>query len=188
MIKPLSMSLSATLLLSLAACAGPTATPGPSPSATATVTPTPAPSAEEHHTNEAEQEACEHLQEGPDAPVTATADAAGAPLVAADHKRYVITLPASGGQRSGMVRFNSPEEVEWSFIMDRDVPLIVRDAAGNSVPIVEKLKDSKFCGEVKAHYLLVLGVGPYTLEFGPTGEESIQMVVAESHPESHPEH
>jgi hypothetical protein len=172
--------VAAALMLALAACTGPGTSPTPSPSPSAAVSPTA--SATPHNTNEAETEACEHLKEGPAAPTSATLTAEGAPEVKADHKRYDITLlPGTGGNR-GTVRFNSAESAEWSFFTDKDIPVVVRDASGTSLPILEQSKRSTFCLEVKAHNVFKLDVGPYTAEFGPTTETTVGLVVEETHP------
>lgn len=171
--KLLFKSLAVALPLALAACSGPT-TPLPSP----------APSVPPlHHTNEAEQEACEHLPGGPAAAVTATLGEALAPEVKADHKRYDVNFVAGQGGNTGTVRFNSPEAVEWSFIMNKNVPIMVRDAAGVALPIVETKTSSTFCGDIKAAHILLLGVGPVTVQFGPTAETSVGLVIEESHPD-----
>lgn len=179
--KSLLKPLAIVLPLALAACTGATGTaPTPTPSSAASVAPAASPTP--HHTNAAEQEACEHLPGGPAVAVTGTLEATGAPEVKADHKRYDITFVAGRGGNTGTVRFNSPEAVEWSFILNQDVPIQVRDAAGVALPIVETKTSSTFCGDIKAAHILLLGVGPVTVQFGPTTEKSVGMVIEESHP------
>jgi hypothetical protein len=179
LLKPLAL----VLPLALAACTGGTATaptPTPTPSSAASAAPSAAPTP--HNTNQAEQEACEHLPGGPAVAVTGTLEAAVAPEVKADHQRYDVTFVAGPGGNTGTVRFNSPEAVEWSFIMNQNVPIQVRDAAGVALPIVETKTSSTFCGDIKAAHILLLGVGPVTVQFGPTTEKSVGLVIEESHP------
>jgi hypothetical protein len=179
--KTFAPTLAIAALISLAACTGtttaPTPTPTPSVSPTASATP--------HNSLAAEGEACEHLKSGPAVAVTTTAEATGAPEVKADHKRYDLTFVAGAGGNRGVVRFNSAESAEWSFFMNKDIPVVVRDAAGVSLPILERSTSSTLCGEIKAQNVFMLGVGPYTVEFGPTTETTVGLIVEETHPEGH---
>jgi hypothetical protein len=174
-------SLAVFVPLALAACTSTAGTvPTPAPSSAASVAPAASPTP--HHTNEAEQEACEHLPGGPAVAVTGTLAATGAPEVKADHNRYDVTLVAGQGGNTGTVRFNSPEAVEWSFFLNKNVPFQVRDAAGVALPIIETKTSSTYCGDIKAGHIVLLGVGPVTVQFGPTTETSVGLVIEESHP------
>lgn len=178
--KTFAPILAIAALVSLAACTGsPATSPSPTP------TPSASPSAAAHNSLAAEGEACEHLKGGPAVAVTTTAEATGAPEVKADHKRYDLTFVAGAGGNRGTVRFNSAEAVEWSFFMNKDIPVVVRDAAGVSLPILERSTSSTLCGEIKAQNVFLLGVGPYTVEFGPTTETTVGLIVEETHPEGH---
>lgn len=150
---------------------------------------TPSPSPAAHNTDAAEQAACTRLQSGPAVAVTATLDEAQAPEVKSDRRRYDITLVPSGtnpGGMGGFVKFIVPREAEWSFFLDKDVPLMARDAAGLPMTVVEKEPASKFCAEVKAQYIHLFDAGPVTVEFGPTNEAHLGFVVEETHPTANP--
>jgi hypothetical protein len=136
--------------------------------------------------NEADVEACEHLQEGPAAPVTATASASGAPAVSNDHKRYDITLPAGTGGNVGSVSFAAAEATDYVFFTGSTVTLKVTSASGQEVTFEESATSSTECTNVKGRYVAPLQVGTYTLTFGPTSESSVSLVIEETnHEEEH---
>lgn len=179
--KSLSLTLAACAVLALTGCPATSSAPAPAVSPS----PTPSPTATPHNTIAAETEGCEHLAGGPAAPVTAAALGQAGPEIKADHKRYDVTLIAGTGGNQGTVRFNNAEETEWSFFLNKDVPFVVRDGSGMSLPMLEHATSSTYCTDVKAHNVFLLGVGPATIEFGPTTESSVSVVVEETHPEAH---
>ncbi|MFY0568840.1 hypothetical protein ACN28E_34150 [Archangium lansingense] len=131
-------------------------------------------------TNEADVEGCEHLQEGPNSAVTATASASGAPAVSNDHKRYDITLPAGSGGNVGSVSFAVAEASDYVFFLGSNVPLKVTNASGQEVEFEESATKSDQCTEVKGRYVAPLQVGTHTLTFGPTSESSVSLVIEET--------
>jgi FAD/FMN-containing dehydrogenase len=133
----------------------------------------------------ADTEACEHLQNGPQSAVTATAAAAGAPAVSNDHKRYDITLVDVTGGKGGSVSFASSEAAEYVFFLNADVPFKATDASGQTVAIEASATSSSECGDIKGRHIVPLGVGTYTLSFGPTSATSVSLVIEE---EAHEEH
>lgn len=136
--------------------------------------------------NEADVEACEHLQEGPAASVTATASASGAPAVSNDHKRYDITLPAGSGGNVGSVSFAAAEATDYVFFTGSTVTLKVTSASGQEVTFEESATSSTECTNVKGRYVAPLQVGTYTLTFGPTSDSSVSLVIEETnHEEEH---
>ena len=138
-----------------------------------------------NNANEADVEGCEHLKEGPASAVTATASTSGAPAVSNDHKRYDITLPAGTGGNVGSVSFASAEATDYVLFLGADVPVKVTSGSGD-VAFEESAKTSEVCTEVKGRYVVPLGVGTYTLTFGPTTQSSVSLVIEEtSHDEEH---
>jgi hypothetical protein len=121
-------------------------------------------------------EGCEHLQEGPAAPVTA-GTGAGAPAVDDDHRRYDITLADVAGGKGGDVTFASSEAGDYILFLGAAVPVAVLDAAGATVPFESSSASSDQCTEVKARHQLELGVGTYTLRFGPSALGAVGLVV-----------
>jgi hypothetical protein len=130
----------------------------------------------------ANAEGCEHLAEGPSAPITASATAAAtAPAITNDHKRYDIALADDGsGQKIGFVTFAPREAVDFVFFLGADVPLTIEDGAGGEVTVESKETSVPECTDVKARHQVALDVGTYALRFGPTAEESVSVVVEEA--------
>ncbi len=129
-------------------------------------------------TEEGDVEGCEHLQKGPGSAVTATTTGT-APAVSNDHKRYDITLPAGSGGNTGSVSFASGEAVDYVFFLGTDVPLKITQGT-QEVSFESSAKSSATCTEVKGRYVAPLGVGTYTLTFGPTSATSVSLVIEES--------
>ncbi len=135
---------------------------------------------------EGDVEACEHLQEGPATPVTATTASTGAPAVSNDHKRYDITLVDASGGKGGAVSFAAGEAGDYILFLGADIPMKVTDSAGGAVSFEESTKSSTVCGEVKGRHVVPLEVGTYTLTFGPTTEPAVSLVIEEAaHEEGH---
>jgi hypothetical protein len=125
----------------------------------------------------ADGEGCEHLQEGPEVAVTATATAAGAPSVDDDHMRYDITLVAISGGQGGVVKFAAAAAGTHVIFLGADVPLFITDAAGAPVAITESSSSSEACADIKGKHVVDLEVGTYNLTLGPTASTSVSMVV-----------
>ena len=135
---------------------------------------------------EADVEGCEHLQEGPATPVTATTAGTGAPAVSNDHKRYDITLVDVSGGKGGAVSFAAGEAGDYILFLGADVPMKVTDSAGGTVTFEESAQSSTVCSEVKGRYVVPLEVGTYALTFGPTTESAVSLVIEEAaHEEGH---
>jgi hypothetical protein len=123
-----------------------------------------------------DDEGCEHLQNGPATPVTATSAAAGAPSVSDNHMRYDVTLPSGA---AGYASFAPSAAGDYIFFLDQAVPFAVQDAAGANVAIESSSLTGAKCAEVKARHVLELGVGTYRLVFGPSSSVSKVGVVIE---------
>ena len=125
-------------------------------------------------------EGCEHLQEGPAVPVTATAAATGAPAISNDHQRYDVTLTDVAGGKGGAVSFAAAEATDYVFFLSAGVPVRFRSAAGAEVAPESSVASSSECAEIKARIVVPLTVGTYTLELGPTPETLVGIVVEEA--------
>ena len=123
-----------------------------------------------------DDEACEHLVEGPSSPVLAVASGDG-PLIGDDHTRYDITLVAAGNGHEGAVRFAAAEAGDYVFFLDADVPLEVRDASGGVIDAEESRTSGLLCPELGARIVVPLGVGTAQLRFGPTAASVVRVVV-----------
>jgi hypothetical protein len=128
----------------------------------------------------ADSEACEHLQEGPATSITATAAATGAPAVSNDHRRYDITLTDVTGGKGGTVSFAAAEAVDYILFTSADVPVIVKDTGGTTVAPEASVKSSSACTEIKGRHTVPLSVGTHTLTFGPTTATSVSLVIEEA--------
>ena len=125
----------------------------------------------------ADAEACEHLQEGPNVAVTATAAATGAPSVGTEHTRFDVTLIDVTGGKGGSVSFASEHEADHVVFLSEEVVLKVKDGAGAEVALESSAASSADCALVKGRHVVDLGVGTYTFSFGPTTKTSVQLVI-----------
>ena len=124
-----------------------------------------------------DNDACEHLQEGPAAPITASANTTGAPAVSNDHRRYDISLIDATGGKGGSVSFAVTEAGNYALFLGGVVPVNLRDANGELVKVNASGMDSEACSELKRTHYFVLEVGTYSLTFGPTTESSVSIVI-----------
>ena len=129
----------------------------------------------DHDGESAEEEACEHMADGPFESVTATTDATGAPSIAIEHTRVNVALVDDGnGEYSGFVSFPAGEATEIQFFMSADVPVAITDADGNALVAQETGGASDLCpANVLASAVYDLEVGTYTIQIGPTSESEI---------------
>jgi hypothetical protein len=162
--------LLAAAMLGLTACAGtsPTTVPSTRPSNTAA---TPAPAA----FPPIDEEGCEHLAEGPAAPVNGAAKPdASAPAIADDHKRYDVSL--AGG---GFVKFQSGGAKEYVFFTSPAATVAITDATGKPVALTSSTSGSKACDDIKSRHTAKLGVGVYYLELKSSGAK-VSVVVEDA--------
>ena len=129
-------------------------------------------------------ESCEHLKEGPGVAVTASAAASGSPSVSEQHKRFDIALVDITGGKGGAVSYASSAEGDLIVFLSADVPLKVKNSAGADVAIEATATSVAECTEIKARHTIPVGVGTYTLNFGPTAATSVQLV-AETEAHAH---
>lgn len=125
-------------------------------------------------------EACEHLNEGPNEAVTATATASGAPSINTEHTRFDVTFVDVTGGKGGSVSYAAAHEAHHVIFLNEDVPVKVTSSAGADVAITSS--EPSDCSAVKARHEVPLAVGTYTLTFGPTDKASVRLVIeAEKH-------
>ena len=135
-----------------------------------------------NHEGGAEEEACEHMADGPFESVTATADAMDAPSIAIEHTRVDVTLVDDGmGMYSGFVTFPAGEATEIMFFMSADVPVTVTGPDGMPVDAESTGGPSDLCPtDVLASAVYDVEVGTYTIEIGPTAEAEVGIVHEEA--------
>jgi hypothetical protein len=132
-----------------------------------------------------EKDGCEHLKDGPAKAVTATSAVTGAPDVSDEHTRFDIALVDVSGGKGGTVIYRAGAQKDFGFILNQDVTLKVKDSAGAEVAFEETAKNSSACTELKAKYVAGLKAGSHTLEFGPTTQASVSLVVVEGGEHAH---
>lgn len=137
-----------------------------------------------HEVEPPEAEACEHLQEGPAVAITAQAAADGT-LERADepHKRIDITLTDVDAQKGGYVAYEAADAGEYLFFLNASLTFKVMDAEGVEVPLENTVAGSDLCSDIVVTHTIDLGVGTYTLMFGPTDLTSVSLVA--EHDEAH---
>lgn len=129
-----------------------------------------------HEDENPDVEGCEHLKEGPASAVTAAATATGAMAIAADHKRYDVSLVDVTGGKGGVVTFAAAKEEDYIFFLSADVP-VKFSAGGMAIAPESMAKSSPTCAEIKARYVVPLKVGTTQLDLGPTTQTSVGIVV-----------
>ena len=126
-----------------------------------------------------QEDACEHMAEGPFEAVTAAADnQSTTPSIDALHTRYDITLAASGADYIGFVELVNDEMAERYLFLDADVPIELSTGGGAVAP-EESFSQVADCGEVATGQLFDLDVATYQLEIGPTSQTSVSIVIVE---------
>ncbi len=137
---------------------------------------------------ELNEEACEHLVEGPFAAVSAVTEATqAAPAVAPDHRTYTVALPeAETDGYAGYVRVDSAEAADYLFFADVSVNITVTDAEGAEVEIEESATSIDECTQVKGRHVVELGVGRYFLHLSGDSE-TVNLLVEEMH-DDHGDH
>lgn len=124
-------------------------------------------------------EACEHMEDGPNATHLAAQMAPYAD-VTAEHTRHDVTLIDDGGQNGGSVIFESGEAVDYLVFLDRDTPLAFFDASLASLPIEDSVNVTS-CDAVAVQKTVEFPVGTVELRFGPTSETTVRLVIEEAH-------
>jgi hypothetical protein len=133
-----------------------------------------------------DSDACEHLQEGPAFAITASANETGAPAVSNDHRRYDISLIDRTDGKGGSVSFTVTEANKYTLFLNGEVPVNLRDANGQRIEVIASGTGSSECSEIKRLHFFDLGVGTYSLTFGPTTVGSVSLVVVEAkHEDEH---
>lgn len=125
-------------------------------------------------------EFCEHIAEGPEVAVTASADADAAPAADAAHTRYDVTLVDEGsGMFSGSLTraIGSTDQI---IALTEAVPYLVFDSEGNEVPFHHDLGAPAECTLIASARHFEMPIGTVTLTFGPTDVQTFSMVVEAS--------
>jgi hypothetical protein len=125
-------------------------------------------------------EACEQLKAGPAVPVTAALGTVGAPAIAADHRRYDVTLVGSPGDKGGSVSFAAGMSGDFAFFMSADVHARFGDMGGMTISPESRTTNSPACSEIKTKYVVPLKVGSATLSFAYGPDDKVSVVVEDT--------
>ncbi|MBE7447590.1 MAG: hypothetical protein HS111_01480 [Kofleriaceae bacterium] len=131
---------------------------------------------DDHDDEDPDVEACEHLENGPFAAVTATADTTGAPAIAADHRAYTVTLPAGSGGNTGFVSFAAGEAGDYLFFLDQPATAAFSTAAGPLTP-VQSTTSSPACATIAGRHLIELAVGTTFLQLTSATGTTVNVAV-----------
>lgn len=118
-----------------------------------------------HEEENINEEACEHMQEGPAVAVVATASAQGAPDVSQSHRRYDMTLDNT---TQSMVSFAASHASEYTFFLSANVLFTVHNDQGTEVEIEHTENPFAACADVAVSHTLDLQVGTHLLHLGPS--------------------
>jgi hypothetical protein len=124
-----------------------------------------------------DSDACEHIQEGPASPITASANETGAPAVSTDHRRYDISLVDGTGGKGGSVSFAVAEANDYTLFLTGEVPVNLKDANGQRIEVTASGTGSSECSEIKRRHTFALAVGTHSITFGPTSAGSVSLVI-----------
>jgi hypothetical protein len=123
-------------------------------------------------------DACEHMQDGPIQAVAAAAESSPeAPALADTHTRYDVTLTGEAGALVGHVNLPIAGAAEHIVFLDTDVPVELRDSQDALVAAEAVDRAIDECVEVAAGHTFDLGVGTYSLRFGPAAAERVSVVL-----------
>jgi hypothetical protein len=134
---------------------------------------------DDHDPHDPDEEACEHLADGPATAVTASDTTALAPQVSNDHRRYDVTLIEVTGGNGGFVSFNAAEAADYVVFFDANVPLAVTDSSGGEVEIEDSATSSETCAEIAGRHVIPFTVGTHYLELGPSPLDAVGIVIEE---------
>ncbi len=129
---------------------------------------------EESPLEHADEEACEHIVDGPFEAITAwAAMEVTAPAIAADHHGYQVEVTGE----TGYVKFEADESADFVFYADTVTSLAFFALDGTPVEIENSVDTIDACTEVKARHIVEFEVGTYFLAI--SGPVDITFVVEE---------
>lgn len=128
----------------------------------------------------ADDELCEHMQNGPNIVVTTSSAAQGGPDVSAPHTRYDLQLLASGGGGQGHVTFQADEATDFVFAFNQPVALTVFDPSGAPLTAETRLTQIDACADVRQKDTYELGVGEHTLQVVSAAQTEVGLVIEEA--------
>jgi hypothetical protein len=139
-----------------------------------------------HDDHSPAEDACSHMTDNVAAMITAVDDlGAAAPAVSMGHTRYEITLVGDGADLGGYVDWTIGEAGEYHVFLSDAVPLALWDGQGDAVAASATNTNVTECAEVSVGYSYDLGVGTYTMQFGPTALDVVSLVLVDEDDHDH---
>lgn len=133
-----------------------------------------------NHTNveTPEEEACEHMEEGPFQDVTAAEDSTGTlENIAVPHTRMDVALAGEGADRGGVVSFEASEAGEYTFYLSQDVGFELADSNAMVLTPEASAGPVSLCATaILATHTFDLQVGTYTITMGPADLETLAVI------------
>ena len=127
------------------------------------------------------EHACDHVG---DSPLSVIADAVAsvdAPDISQAHTNYEVSFTEVDGGLGGAVTFGADESGDYALVLSADVPLTLSDASGDALTLEETMTSP--CDQGGVGYVYLLSLGTTQIEFGPTSDTSVELVV--EHLEDH---
>jgi hypothetical protein len=124
-------------------------------------------------------EACEHFQDGPYNDVTATDMMMGAPDISGDHSAHRIDTVEvdTDGNRGGFVSFTPTMDGMMTFFLSHHFDIMGMNSADAMVMPDKSVHEVTACDEVAMFHVFDMTADePYSLELGPTQEETLTIV------------
>jgi len=137
---------------------------------------------DDHAHGSVEEEACQHMANGPASSVTAGADAMSAADTSADawtHKRVDVGLMAATEGFEGFVTFEATEAGDYLFFVDGEASVTIAGASPESSAAVSN------CSEVAQVHTFELEVGEHVVQV-TSAVETVRLVV--EHDGGHSDH
>jgi hypothetical protein len=132
---------------------------------------------DDHGHADPDVEGCEHVTGGPFTPLTATADATGAPAIAADHMAYTVTLLAAATGNSGHVSFAADEAALFIFYVDQPVTAAFTTSAGAPIAPQASSTSVAACAEIQGRHVVSLEIGTAFVQLSSPTASSVNVVV-----------
>jgi hypothetical protein len=132
----------------------------------------------DHGDETPEEEACEHLSDGPAQAILAVAadDVAGLPDISKAHTRFDVTMVGDAGKLGGYVKYVSAKSGDVLVVANADVPFQLLDSAGTAVAPKSEATSQAGCAAVKRRAVYTLGVATYRLKLGPTATSTVGLL------------
>lgn len=142
----------------------------------------------DHGSEPKDVHACEHVESGPEAAVTASVDRAGAPEGFEAHTLVVATLADIDGGKGGFLTLTLAEAGEYRLLLTAAVPVAILPEGGATAVAPESTGDPDGCDAAAQVQVFDLPAGAHTLSVGPTTEGTLSFVLELQEDHDHDDH